>query len=267
MHNSWIPRDWWITEEEKEKIIQYFYEYPLEGYRRLTYKMIDNNIVAVSPSTVYRVLKTAGLLGRSKNKVSKKGSGFEQPITPHEHWHIDISYININGTFYYLCTIIDGCSRFIVHWELRESMKEQDVEIVIERAKEKFPGVFPRIISDNGPQFVAKDFKEYIRISGMTHVRTSPYYPQSNGKVERVQKTIKHETIRKKCPSSPEDAKKVLQKYIDRYNYKRLHSSIGYITPIDKLEGRAKAILKERERKLEAARKKRKEENDLKKAA
>lgn len=89
-------------------------------------------------------------------------------------------------------------------------MKKQDVEIVLERAMENFFGVFLRIISDNGPQFVAKDFNVFIRISGMTHVRTCPYYLQSNVKVERVQKTIKHETIRKKCPSSPEEAKKDL---------------------------------------------------------
>jgi len=83
------------------------------------------------------------------------------------------------------CSILDGYSRFLVHWDLRESMTEADIEIILERAKERYPGVKPRIISDNGPQFIAKDFKEFIRISGMTHVRTSPYYPQSSGKIER----------------------------------------------------------------------------------
>jgi transposase InsO family protein len=73
------------------------------------------------------------------------------------------------ATFYYLCRILDGCSRFLVHWDLRESMNEADIEIILERAKERYPGVKPRVISDNGPQFIAKDFKEFIRISGMTH--------------------------------------------------------------------------------------------------
>jgi putative transposase len=90
------------------------------------------------------------------------------------HWHIDIAYINVAGTFYYLCSVLDGCSRAIIHWEIRESMKEADVELVVERARERHPGVCPRIISDNGPQFVAKDCKSYIRLTGMTHVRTSP---------------------------------------------------------------------------------------------
>ncbi len=98
---------------------------------------------------------------------------------------MDISYVNLAGTFYYLCSVLDGYSRYLVHWELRESMKEAEVEIILERARERFPQARPRIISDNGPQFIARDFKEFIRICGMTHVRTSPFYPQSNGKIER----------------------------------------------------------------------------------
>jgi len=136
-------------------------------------------------------LGQAGLLSKWNGKPSKKGTGFEQPLAAHQHWHIDVSYINISGTFYYLCSILDGCSRYIVNWDLRESMTEADIEIIIERAKEKYPEARPRIISDNGPQFIAKDFKELIRISGMTHVRTSPYYPQSNGKIERWHKSLK----------------------------------------------------------------------------
>ncbi|MDD2558146.1 MAG: DDE-type integrase/transposase/recombinase [Desulfuromonas sp.] len=114
-----------------------------------------------------------------------------QPLRPHEHWHIDVSYVNLCGTFYYLCSLLDGCSRYIIHWELRETMTEKDVEIILQRAREKFPEATPRIISDNGPQFIAKDFKAFIRMAGMTHVRTSPFYPQSNGKLERYHRTIK----------------------------------------------------------------------------
>jgi transposase InsO family protein len=115
------------------------------------------------------VLKAAGLIGNRKPKTSKKGTGFVQPLAPHDHWHIDVSYINIAGTFYYLCAILDGFSRYIVHWEIRESMKESEIEIILQRALEKYPFAKPRIISDNGPQFIAKDFKEFIRVCGMTH--------------------------------------------------------------------------------------------------
>jgi len=104
-HNAKIPRDFWLTEWEQEEIIKYYNDHPLEGYRRLTFMMLDQDIVAVSPSSVYRVLKKAGLLQRWSPKSSKKGTGFIQPLRPHEHWHIDVSYLNICGTFYYLCGI------------------------------------------------------------------------------------------------------------------------------------------------------------------
>ena len=147
--------------------------------------MLDADVVAVSPSSVWRVLQRAGLLSRWKRNLSRKGTGFEQPPHPHQHWHIDVSYINVSGTFYYLCSVLDGYSRSIVHWDLRESMTEAEIEVILERAREKYLEAKPRIISDNGPQFIARDFKEFIRIAGMTHMRTSPGYPQSNGKLER----------------------------------------------------------------------------------
>ncbi len=153
-------------------------------------------------------MSAADLLRRWNGKKTKKGTGFVQPLKSHEHCHIDVSYVNICGTFYYLCCLLDGYSRYIVHWELREAMTEKDIEIILQRAREKFPQATPRIISDNGPQFIAKDFKEFIRMAGMTHVRTSPYYPQSSGKLERFHKTIKHECIRPKVPLSLDEARR-----------------------------------------------------------
>ena len=176
---------------------------------------------------------------------------------PHEHWHVDVSYINICGTFYYLCSALDGCSRSIVHWEIREQMKEADIETILERAKEKYPQARPRIISDNGPQFIARDFKEFIRISGMTHVRTSPFYPQSNGKLERWHQSLKRESIRPRCPLSLEDAREIAGQYVEHYNTRRLHSAIGYVAPADKMAGREPEIFAARDRKLEAARQQR----------
>jgi putative transposase len=253
-HNGWIPRDFWLEQWEKQAIVDFHLKNPLDGYRRLTFMMLDQDVVAVSPSSVWRVLGQTGLLSKWKGKASKKGTGFEQPLQAHGHWHIDISYINISGTFYYLCSVLDGYSRFIVHWDLRESMTEADIEIILERAKDRYPEARPRIISDNGPQFIAKDFKEFIRISGMTHVRTSPYYPQSNGKLERWHKSLKSECIRPGTPLSPEDARRLIQHYVEHYNQVRLHSAIGFVTPMDMLAGRQAEIHAERDRKLEAAR-------------
>jgi transposase InsO family protein len=220
--------------------------------------MLDRDIAACSPSSVYRVLKAAGLLDRHAPKASAKGNGFAQPLRPHEHWHVDVSYINIAGTFYYLCSLLDGCSRFLVHWELREAMTEADVEQIVQRAREKFPGVTPRIISDNGPQFIARDFKEFIRLCGMTHARTSPYYPQSNGKIERWHRILKEECIRPGTPLTAADARRIVGTFVEHYNTVRLHSAIGYVTPQDMLAGRTQAIHDARDRKLEAARERRK---------
>jgi putative transposase len=253
-HNALIPRDHWLLDEEKRAIIAFHDRFPLEGYRRLAFMMIDQDIVAVSPSSVYRVLSGAGLLDRWNAKPSKKGTGFVQPLRPHEHWHVDIAYLNLGGTFYYLCSILDGASRSIVHWEIREAMTEADVELVILRAREQYPDEHPRIISDNGPQFIAKDFKEFIRLTGMTHVRTSPYYPQSNGKIERWHKTIKSDAIRPGQPSTVDEARTLVARWVEHYNHVRLHSAIGYIAPADFLAGRTAAILAARDRKLDEAR-------------
>ncbi|SOH06138.1 hypothetical protein KSMBR1_3665 [Candidatus Kuenenia stuttgartiensis] len=139
----------------------------------------------------------------------------------------------------------------------RETMKETEVEIILERAKEKYPDVKPRIISDNGPQFIAKDFKDYIRIGGTAHVKTAPFYPQSNGKIERWHKTIKQESIHPYCPVNLQDARRIVDEFVVHYNTKRLHSAIGYIAPQDKLLGRKKEIFLERDRKLSEARQRR----------
>jgi len=253
-HNGKIPRDWWLADWERAAIVDYHDRHPLEGYRRLAFMMLDDDVVATSPASVYRVLKRAGRLDRKWQTPSKKGTGFVQPLRPHDHWHVDVSYLNLGGTFYFLCTVLDGYSRFIVHWEIRETMKEPEVETIIQRAKEKYPDARPRIISDNGPQFIARDFKEFIRLCGMTHVRTSPYYPQSNGKLERWHQSVKGECIRASCPADVNEARRLVANYVAHYNTVRLHSAIGYLTPADKLAGLEQVIFAERDRKLEEAR-------------
>ena len=137
-------------------------------------------------------------------------------------------------------------------------MSEADVEIILQAALEKFPGARPRIISDNGPQFVAKDFKEFIRVAQLTHVRTSPHYPESNGKIERWHGTLKRDCLRPKTPLSLQQARQLVAEFIEHYNTVRLHSAIGYVTPKDRLENKHEEIFKIRDQKLEAAREKRK---------
>lgn len=253
-HNGSIPRDHWLLPWERQAILDFHAKNPLDGYRRLAFMMNDAGIVAVSPTTTWRVLSKAGLLDKWAKRASKKGTGFVQPLAPHEHWHIDIAHINLGGTFYYLCAVLDGCSRAIIHWEIHESMKEQQVEVILQKAKELHPEARPRIISDNGPQFIAGDFKDFIRLSGLSHVRITPYYPQSNGKIERVNRTLKSEAIRPANLESLDDARRVITKFVAHYNGVRLHSAVGYVTPNDILAGRKEAIHAERDRRIEVAR-------------
>ena len=260
-HNGRIPRDFWLLPWERSAIIDFYQNNSDVGYRALTYMMMDRDIVAVSPATVYRVLKQAGCYDGYSVPVSSKGTGFQQPLRPHDHWHVDVSYLNISGTFYYMCFVLDGFSRSIVYWDVRESMKESDIQCILEAGTERYPEAKPRIISDNGPQFIAKEFKTYIRIKGMDHVRTSPFYPQSNGKIERFHQNIKRECIRPQTPLDLDDAKRIIQKYVDFYNSERLHAAIGYVTPDDHLNGRTKAIHAARDQKLAQARERRKQQS------
>ena len=133
-------------------------------------------------------------------------------------------------------SVLDGYSSYIVHWEIRKSITEADVEVVLQRVCEKYPEEKSQIISDNGPQFIARDFKKYIRIMWMTHMRASPYYPQSNGKIRRWRQSLKQECIRPKTPITLDDAIRLVENFVNYYNTKRLHSSVGYIALKDKLE-------------------------------
>jgi putative transposase len=163
--------------------------------------------------------------------------------------------------------VLDGYRRSIGHWEIRETMKEEESELILQRARERFPTATPRLIADNGPQFIAQDFKEFIRVCGMTHVKTSPSYPQSNGKIERFHRTSTGDCIRTETPLCLEDARRVVGRYVEHSNTVRLHSAIGYVTPQAKLEGREKTIFAERDRKLEAARERRKQQRQAQRQA
>jgi len=201
-HNGIIPKAHWLLPEEREAIVTYASQGHLQaGYRRMSYLMLDANIVAASPSSVYRVLKQADLI---------------------QAWG-------------------------------KPSMTETDAQIVLQKAREAYPNQKPRLISDNGSQFTSKDFKEFISICEMTHVKTAPYYPQSNGKIERYHKSLKQEALRPLSPVDLEDAERIIGNYIEDYNNVRLHSAIGYVPPVMKLEGRDEAFQMERKEKLKKA--------------
>jgi putative transposase len=149
---------------------------------------------------------------------------------------------------------LDRWSRYLVHCALRESMTTRDVTPIVQRAGERFLEARPRIISDNGPQFIARDFRDFNRLAGMTHVRTAPSDPPSNGTLERWNQTIKVTTIRPEAPTAIDEARRHVTAFVAHDNEQRLHSAIGYITPADRQAGRSEAIWATRDARVEAAR-------------
>ena len=260
-HKAQVPKKHWTTPKEVKAVIEYARSkiptgtyYLKDGYRRLTYQMIDKNIAALSPATVYRILKNADLLNRWNTKGSgSKGKGFKQPKAVHKQWHTDIKYVNFKGTFLFLISVMDGYSRYILHHELRTNMTEFDVELTVQRTLEKFPGHKARLISDNGSQYISKDFKEFLKYTELRHIRTSVNYPQSNGKIERFHRSFGDECLKKISMINLEDAKMQVADYIDTYNSSRLHASLHFLTPEDYLNGRVEEKLALRKNKLKQA--------------
>lgn len=252
-----IPKIHYSTPEERQKVIEFKREHMNLGYRLLAWIMVDLNIVALSPSTVYRILKKAGLSKVWTNPPGEpKKKGFDQPTKPHEHWHTDISYVRYKGTRFYLICILDGFSRAILAWDIRLAMESFDTYMVLIRACLKWlptTEINPRLISDNGSQFLTKEYKAILHEFEMTHVRTSVNHPQSNGKIERFHKTIKNECVRDLPRITEEQFRRDIGEWIRRYNEERLHSSIQYLPPIKVLSGQGEEILQERKNKIAIA--------------
>ena len=259
-HNGTIPKSHWLTPVEKQSVIDYASTYITkntyylrDGYRRIAYMGLDENKFAVSPTSVYRILSKNGLLNKWQGNPSHKGTGFVQPLVPLQEVHTDIKYVNINGNRYYFISVLDGYSRYILHFELRVKMEILDVELTVERALEKYPGKKPKIISDNGGQYISKEFNNYMEGLGLLHVRTSVCYPQANGKIERFHRSLSRECLSARSMINLEDARNQIAKYIDHYNNHRLHSALLYLRPIDYLTGNIEELLKARHAKLDTA--------------
>lgn len=234
------PKSHHITPDERQAVIAFAREHRELGHKRLAYAMADAGVAAVRPTTVYAILKEAGLIGRWKQpEITAHKTGFEQPSAAHEQWHTDIAYLNILGTQFFLISVLDGFSRAIIHHDIRISMETADVEIVIQRALDTLPKGTPRprIISDNGSQYVSSQFKIFLRNTGCAHSKARVRHPQSNGKIERWHKTIKSECTRRTALGDLEEARHVVAEYVKNYNETRLHSALNYLTPADYLKG------------------------------
>ena len=252
-HNGHIPRDHWVTPGETEAIINYCEDKMEYGYRTLCWMMVDANIAALSPATVYNVLKRSGLTKKWAETAEESKKGFDQPKAVHEQWHIDFSYIRVSGVFYYFVSVMDGYSRKVLAWRLNQTMEGINAEIVVAKAMELYPHARPRLITDNGSQFISNDFRELTRLLEIEHTFASPGHPQSNGKLERFHRTLKSEHVRTSAYFSYEDAKERMSKWIQYYNEERLHSAIMYLPPEDVFVGLKEKRVAERRQKLYTA--------------
>jgi putative transposase len=253
-HNNNIPKAYYLTPEEIQAIIAYCTSNPLKGYRMQSWEMVDKDVAFVSCSSVYNVIKRHNLDKKWVEATETAKQGFDQPQAVHEQWHIDFSYIKIQNSFYYFIGILDGYSRKILNWRLCKNMEGVNAEILVAETKEMYPeAVNPRLISDNGSQFISKDFEELLALLEFGHTLTSPNHPQSNGKLERFHRTLKTEHVRRSSYLEYQDACIRLAKWIAYYNCERLHSAIWYLTPNDVFYGRTAVRLAERTEKLHTA--------------
>jgi len=253
-HNNNIPKSYYLTPEEERAIIAYVIENPLKGYRVLCYEMIDKNIAFVGCTSVYNVIKRHNLGKKWAEAAEMKKRGFDQPKSVHEQWHIDFSYIRVGGAFYYFLGILDGCSRRMLNWRLCQNMEGINAEILVAETKELYPEAKDvRLISDNGSQFLSKDFQELLELLEIKQTFTSANHPQSNGKLERFNRSLKSEHVRRSAYVDYQDAYIRMAHWIAYYNNARLHSAIWYLTPNDVFYNRTSARLAERKEKLHNA--------------
>lgn len=247
---------------EREAIVHYALKHPEVRHRELAWKMVDDGVCAVSPSSVYRVLTGADLVSGWKPKVKAKGTGKPvPPKRPDELWQTDIRYVKVGSRNYYLLSFLDVYSRYVVHHELLRCMDGLSVSIAAAAALATLPdGRRPVIQSDHGSGFIAGEFAGTLAGAGVTHTLIRPHTPTDNAFIERYHRTI-GEKIDEHELEDYAQACAVIDGIIDHYNHRRLHSSLKYLRPVDYYRGNPEALLAERRRKLKTAREQRKQEN------
>ena len=256
-----------VLPEEIQRVLVYRNEHRDVGYRKLTWMMNDADVAYMSESSVYNVLSAYKMLyGWDSAKAADTEKEYKhKPQFVHHHWHTDIAYIKIMDNYYFLIMVLDGYSRFLLGWELMTDMRSSSVQLFVQRVKEKYPDTRPMLIHDNGSQFISNDFKGLITRLQIHQVFTRRNHPQTNGKIERMNKTVKDEAIRVKRPGSYQETIDILQEYEYRYNYQRLHAGIKFVRPADVFFDRQADILKARKEKIQRARRDRIIQNNRRK--
>jgi len=241
-----------LRPEEELVVLAMARELPSWRSRQLAAYLTDHRGLAVSESTVYRILRREGLVKRAELQLLA-GKEYHQKTTgPHQLWATDASYFRVVGWgYYYLVTVMDDYSRFILAWKLQRDMTTDSlIEVVQDAVDRTGMDDVPvadrtKLLSDNGSGYISRAFREYIQIVGIKHILASPFHPQTNGKMERYHQTVKRE-VNQVPYEVPQDLESAIKEFVDFYNYHRYHKALGNVTPADVLQGRREQILEHR---------------------
>lgn len=249
------PRQVWntIPEWERQRVVQVARTYPEKSCREVACHITDNMDYFISESSVYRILKAYNLVTSPAYTVVSAKDQFENPTTRiNQLWQTDFSYLKVvDWGWYYLSTVMDDYSRYILAWRLCQTMMAEDVKKTLDMAIE-WTGVEhvhvvyrPRLLSDNGSAYISKELRDYLEANEIRHIRTKPYHPMTQGKIERYHRSMKN-LILLDHYYSPSELEKRVREWVDYYNNYRYHEAIDNVTPTDKYFGRDRQILKSR---------------------
>ena len=252
-HTQEKRRPWnQLTSEEDRKVLAAAGDAPELSSRQLAAWITDNAGFAVSESTVYRILRREGLVKRQETQPTAAKEYHTKTTRPHQMWATDASYFRVIGWgYYYLITVMDDYSRFILAWKLQRDMAADSLIEVLQEAvdatgmDEVTVEDRTKLLSDNGPGYVSRAFREYLHLVGIRHILAAPFHPQTNGKVERYQRSLKRE-VNQLPYELPSQLDKAIADFVDYYNYRRYHKALGNVTPADVLYGRREEILERR---------------------
>lgn len=239
-----------ISEQERQLVVETALEYPDKSSREVACFITDTYKRYISESSVYRILKEKGLITTPAFMLMKAADEYKvKTKRVNEMWQTDFTYMKVIGWgWYYLSTIIDDYSRYIISWKLCKTMKADDVRITVDNALNVTgmpPGQMPKLLTDNGSCYISSELNDYLQEQGMKHIRGSIRHPQTQGKIERYHRSMKN-VIKLDVYYTPDELKRKLSEFIYYYNYKRYHESLNNVTPADVYNGRANQIMKRR---------------------